>query len=286
VAISLSLFDRYLATVGNRCNGNLALLASLTTMHIAIKLHDPKKIKLGTLANLSRGQFGPKNIEQMEWAILTALNWRLHPPTQYAFVAMLLLFLPQEVHSSVRQRLHDVSMYLTELAVCDSYFVDVPCSKVAFAAILVVMEDTSLSSLPGGLREKFLSTLTSKVGLYHNDHGVGSARYRLRKMFASTTFADSCTTPQQQAYYGQDSYSDSTTASVVDDASVSSRGSCLSLRQTKNTSFHSRTNSYDSGKGSCRYSPCLRRSFVASVSPVSCTSRAAVSSSPMIAGIQ
>ena len=44
--IQRNLFDRFLATLGNRCNGNLALLVSLTTLHIAIKLHDTKKIKL------------------------------------------------------------------------------------------------------------------------------------------------------------------------------------------------------------------------------------------------
>ena len=70
VAVSIDLFDRYLATQGNKCSGNLALLTSLTTLHIAIKLHDCKKIKLSTLVNLSRGQFGTNHIEEMEWEIL------------------------------------------------------------------------------------------------------------------------------------------------------------------------------------------------------------------------
>ena len=56
VAVSMSLFDRFLATRSNRCNGSTALLASLTTLHIAIKVHEVRKIKLSTLANLSRGQ--------------------------------------------------------------------------------------------------------------------------------------------------------------------------------------------------------------------------------------
>lgn len=58
VAVSMSLFDRYLAARGNRCSGSMALLASLTTLHIAIKVHEMRKVRLTTLANLSRGQFG------------------------------------------------------------------------------------------------------------------------------------------------------------------------------------------------------------------------------------
>ena len=46
VAVSMSLFDRFLATRSNRCNGSTALLASLTTLHIAIKVHEVRKIKL------------------------------------------------------------------------------------------------------------------------------------------------------------------------------------------------------------------------------------------------
>lgn len=284
VAVSLSLFDRYLATLGNRCNGNMALLTSLTTLHIAIKLHDPKKIKLSTLANLSRGQFGPKDIEQMEWTILSALRWKLHPPTHYAFVSHLLLFLPQEANAAVRKGLNELSKYLTELAVCDSYFVDVYSSTVAFAAILNVMEDMNYSRLSGGLREKFLSNLTHKVGLRHGAQDVIDARQRLRKMIAASSLPDGAAAyaPQQAGRVGQEN--------LVDNASLSSSGSVGSVVsfQTKSAnSYRSRTNSYDSGKGSCRYSPSPRRSFVASLSsPMVGTSRATISSSPMVAGVQ
>ena len=66
VAISMDLFDRFLATLGNNCDGNQALLISLTTLYISIKIHEKKKIKLSTLSDLSRSQFTPKEIEDME----------------------------------------------------------------------------------------------------------------------------------------------------------------------------------------------------------------------------
>ena len=38
VAISMSLFDRFFATRGCKCNSNLVLLVSIATLHIAIKV--------------------------------------------------------------------------------------------------------------------------------------------------------------------------------------------------------------------------------------------------------
>lgn len=284
VAVSLSLFDRYLATHGNKCNGNMALLTSLTTLHIAIKLHETKKIKLSTLANLSRGQFGPKDIELMEWKVLSAVGWRLHPPTQYSFVTHLLLFLPQEVNSTARKGLNELSKYVTELAVCDSYFVDVHNSVVAFAAILNVMEDMNYSKLSGGLRENFLSTLTYNVGLHRSAIDVVNARQRLRKMFAASSATNGTVFACQEDCRGQENPGDN---GSLAERSLSSAGSVGSVSyQTRSaTSYRSRTNSFDS-KGSCRYSPSPRRHFLASVSPMACSSRAAISSSPIVAGVQ
>lgn len=283
MAVSLSFFDRYLATRGNKCNGNLALLTSLTTLHIAIKLHDSKKIKLSTLANLSRGQFDSKHIEDMEWNVLAALGWKMHPPTQYAFVSHILLFLPQEANPAVRKGLSELSKYLTELAVCDSYFVDVDNSTVAFAAILNVMEDMNYSRLSGGLREKFLRDLATKAGLSCCATPVVLARQRLRKMFATSTPFEGTPFTLQQEPSSLDNHLGCDNGSL---ASMSSSGSVISFcSSNRTTSFQSRsrTNSFDS-KGSCRFSS--RRRFTASVVSPMTSSRAHRSSSPMVAGVQ
>jgi hypothetical protein len=283
VAISMDLFDRYFATLGNKCSGNMALLTSLTTLHIAIKIHDTKKIKLSTLANLSRGQFGPKDIEATEWKILAALGWKLHPPTQYAFISHLLLFLPQEANPSARSHLYELSRYLTELTVCDSYFVDVNNSTTAFAALLNVIEDMSYSRLSAGIRENFLRQIASKIGLHYSAESVVRARQRLRRMFASvpgpedTAMQHTEVTPPKHHHHHK-------TKEVTDGASLADV-SLSSVRSTRSiNSLHSITNSIDS-KGSCRYSPSPRRHFVAAVSPL-CSSRAHRSASPIVAGVQ
>jgi hypothetical protein len=192
VAISMSLFDRFVATQGAECDGNLALLVSLTTLHLAVKLHETKKIKLSTLASLSRGQFGPEDIEVMEWEILKALKWNVHPPTTVSFISHLLLFLPVEVRQAVRKDLFEMSRYLTELSVCDTALVEVKPSSIAYAIILSVMEEMGYSCISAGMREKFIRLVRENVGLDPKLPEVMHARERLFGSLARTLGCTPC----------------------------------------------------------------------------------------------
>mmetsp|Transcript_58058 Transcript_58058/g.141906 ORF Transcript_58058/g.141906 Transcript_58058/m.141906 type:complete len:554 (-) Transcript_58058:245-1906(-) len=227
VAISMDYFDRYLATKSNECSGNLALLASLTTLHIAIKIHSETSVKISTLASLSRGQFGPEHIEQMEWEICGALRWKLHPPTLFAFVSyFLMLFHPQQqhqqqqelhqmmttttttttsnnklpvvlppLHHSIRKELFEVAIYMAELSVCDSFFVSFPTSTVAMAAIVNVMDDMPTSKLSAVHRTAFWTLVQERFGFTLDPSRtvlgaqLQAARQRLRAMYTTATSA-------------------------------------------------------------------------------------------------
>mmetsp|Transcript_20972 Transcript_20972/g.45626 ORF Transcript_20972/g.45626 Transcript_20972/m.45626 type:complete len:590 (+) Transcript_20972:196-1965(+) len=147
--------------------GDLALLASLGTLHLATKVHltnhndyDPElgpieeqhhRIpSMQSLAMLSRGQFGPDSIVEMEKSLLRALNWKLHPPTLFFLINMLLELIPttQEdpndgIKKSIRDDLFEAAMYLAELSVCDVFFVEhqIPSSTIALAAICTAMDN-------------------------------------------------------------------------------------------------------------------------------------------------
>jgi hypothetical protein len=215
VSISLNYFDRYMATLstgtststtltentpalGNKNSsqspgtGDLALLASLGTLHLATKVHatnhndyDPamgpleeqhhKVPSLSTLANLSRGQFGPASILEMEKLLLNALQWRLHPPTLYAFVTFLLKLLPTTVEDpryglkpSIASELFEVAMYVAELSVCDAFFVErqIPSSIIALAAICTSMDELLVPED---------SSMMAGLSLNSPNHGVGSS---------------------------------------------------------------------------------------------------------------
>ncbi|KAL3806039.1 hypothetical protein ACHAXA_000180 [Cyclostephanos tholiformis] len=199
VAVSMSLFDRYLVTRGNRCNGSTALLASLTTLHIAIKVHEVRKIKLTTLANLSRGQFGPRHIEEMEYTVLSSLNWRIHPPTSMSFLSHLLLLLPERVSDSSKEEIYAMSRYITELSVCDSSFVDVNPSAVAYSAILNSFDDRRYRRLISShVREQFFRAISTHVGLSQDDEHVLRARPKLRRLLIASLGTDNNATTVQE----------------------------------------------------------------------------------------
>ncbi len=187
VAISVDLFDRYIATRGNRCDGNLALLASLTTLYIAIKVHEKKKIKLSTLTQLSRGQFGPRDIEKMELQILDALSWLVHPPSVVEFISLLIKFMPPEVGMPIRNEIFELARYLSELSVCDPFFIEHDASTIAFAAILNVLEeDVGYDCVSHSSREKFLRDLQTHLSLQRGKSTVRLARDRLQTMLAAS----------------------------------------------------------------------------------------------------
>lgn len=280
MAISLDLFDRFLATKNNVCTGSSALLVSLTTLHISVKIHDGKKVKIATLANLSRGQFGIAHIEQMEWQILAALEWKLHPPTHYSFVYHLLQFLHLEpsTNPSLRRDVHELSRYLTELAVCDSYFIGVNNSTVAFAAILNVLDQISFSRISAGIRELFLKEIAQRLGLNHRDPSVETARDRLRAMMNVTGGTENQVPLACSQQHHQEQQKQQQQPQDNDIGSLSSSGSNSSLKESRYydtaSTARPRSNSSDSRS---------RRRFISSISPVT---RGQRSSSPIVAGVQ
>mmetsp|Transcript_13984 Transcript_13984/g.20885 ORF Transcript_13984/g.20885 Transcript_13984/m.20885 type:complete len:369 (+) Transcript_13984:65-1171(+) len=191
VAISMDLFDRFLATLGNNCDGNQALLISLTTLYISIKIHERKKIKLLTLSDLSRSQFTPKEIEDMEMRILQSLCWLIHPPTPIDFISQVLKFLPASVTTPVRHHIFEIARYVVELSVCDPYFVKAHSSTTAFAAILNVLEDDiEYDTIPRETRERFLTHLHRDLNLHRGRPQTRAARDRLRNMVAASNVTD------------------------------------------------------------------------------------------------
>lgn len=186
VAVSMDIFDRYLATLGNECDASLALLVSLATLYISIKVHEKKKIKLETLSKLSRGQFLPKDIEDMELQILKTLSWLVHPPTSLDYISFFLKFLRKTVEMPQRFHIFEVTRYLSELSVCDPFFVDHDKSSVAVAAILNVLEDeVADGNLDLQHQDHFITEVMSQFQWIQEDiSDVDMCRDRLYRLLA------------------------------------------------------------------------------------------------------
>ncbi len=247
VAISMDLFDRYLATQGNRCDGDNALLISLTTLYIAIKVHEKKKIKLCTLSELSRGRFEPTEIEEMEMKIVQNLAWLLHPPTPIDFISHVLRFLPPCVSMPARHGVFEVARYMVELSICDPFFVDVHASTIAFAAILnVLSDDIDYDTVSKESRQRFFLCLHRDLGLHRGRPQVRASRQRLRTMVnvSKVDHGFSCEGMAQNAQYAISRVSSNSSSYAISRVSSSSSESANSKRSIK--SGRSRCDSFDS----------------------------------------
>jgi len=313
VSISLNFFDRYMASLSSAegsksgrtspqgSSGDLALLASLGTLHLATKVHatnhndyDPsmgpleeqhhKCPSLSTLANLSRGQFGPASILEMEKLLLVALRWRLHPPTLYAFVTYLHKLLPTMkedfkygLKPSIASELFEVAMYVAELSVCDDFFVErqIPSSIIAMAAICTAMEDLLApedSSIMAGLamdypppvgtgcftedhRSSFLATCEEHTGLGRNHFRFEESLERLRSMYTGASALKNPPPAEQppcEEAPRPDSQSQRPRTNSYNPPTSPSSIADMSL-STINSTIHSMADTTTNGGGSCSF---------------------------------
>jgi lipoyl(octanoyl) transferase len=173
-------------------------LIAVTSLYIAIKLHGetdavdgPRlKLRIEAFVELSRGHFKVETIEAMELSILSALEWRVNPPTTVHFLAYFLRLLPQwskeeyaESYESMARRIFDTAKYLNELSVCLSTFTfHYRPSTVAYASILCAI-DTLHHTLPYEIHVQFLNNIAAATEtLTPGMHDVARAKSLLKNL--------------------------------------------------------------------------------------------------------
>ena len=168
VAIGMSFLDRFLSTpagIHALLDRKSYQLAAMTTLYMAIKLHEPIEMETSLLADLSRGCYNEVEIAEMEGDILEALRWRVMGPTPLAFVQHFLALLPSNIHASVANAVMDYARFQTELAVSDYSFVVCPYSHIAMASVLNAVEGIDRNLFPLKQQGKFLRTLENFSGI-------------------------------------------------------------------------------------------------------------------------
>jgi len=190
VSISLSFLDRFLCAQQQgeerapTTEPQQAQLAAMSSLHLAVKLYEPRKIKMSSLADLSRGHFTTEMIERMEQMILLTLDWRVHPPTPLQFMHLFFKLLP--LPEEQKQDFFELARFLTELAICDYYFVTEMPSNLAYAAILNALEFRgSHGAAPISARavQEFLHEMLRVAGLHCDSAIVSAARTRIREIY-------------------------------------------------------------------------------------------------------
>lgn len=153
-SIALNYLDRFLSTK----QGNIALhdrrifqLVTMSALEIAIKLHEPVKLDVNLLSELSKGSYSTEDIVQMEECILFALGWRVSSPTPTVFLHMYL----DMICFKQRRMLEKLCCIQIDSAVQDYYFVTQRPSEIALAALLNAMDGIECSNT----RQELLNTL-------------------------------------------------------------------------------------------------------------------------------
>jgi Cyclin, N-terminal domain/Cyclin, C-terminal domain len=162
VAFSMSFLDRFVdrryssdcrdgatttsVSASCCCDRTTFKLASMTTLYLATKVFNGKQISIGTLAELSRGEFDVAHIAEMERSILETLDFRLSPPTIQAFIGLFIQLIPASDDVSdddkftTAREIYQRAIFFAELCAYDYSLILHDRSLVAVAAILNAIE--------------------------------------------------------------------------------------------------------------------------------------------------
>jgi hypothetical protein len=179
----MSYLDRYLAT--RTVNRRVFQLAAMTALYVAIKLYENGNFAISSVTALSRGYFIAEHIVAMEEIMLNALNWHVHPPTPIAFSRDFMLLVSMDIPPEVRSEICELVCYLTELSVCDYWFVTRKPSTIAIASFMCAFELLGYQRIESGYQDDFLQRLVDNGFDIASDEGLDHCCARLRDIFVS-----------------------------------------------------------------------------------------------------
>ncbi|KAL7530857.1 hypothetical protein ACHAXR_003714 [Thalassiosira sp. AJA248-18] len=198
VSIALSYIDRILST--NYCADRRTFkLISATSLHLAIKVHFPHMWKeVGSLLpDLSRGDFVLDDLVGMEKELVHSLTWLMNPATTQSVAMHILSLLPSGASRSTLNDVASTALFLSELSVCDYFFVTSRKSTVAIAAVLNASESAGFVPFesPHGVFDIPyqhdwripIEKLVSDIGYHIDWHEISSARERLWRLYSQSS---------------------------------------------------------------------------------------------------
>jgi len=180
VGIAFSFLDRFTAKC--ECDRKAYKLAAMTSLFLAIKLHNPRQFTICALVTLSRGEFKTSDIAQMESIMLRTLDWRLNPPTVQSFVNAWGNCVLQGKNNLAIERAH----FLAEISVFDTLLASKERALIAIAALVDGMEGLNrcTSKREGN---SFLQTLKDEFRVDYSEEEVQATRARLWYIYSKTS---------------------------------------------------------------------------------------------------
>jgi hypothetical protein len=182
VAISFSYLDRFVDRC--LCDRSKFKLAAMTAIYIATKVFHVREISTKTLAELSRGEFDPLHLLEMEHLILHTLEWRIHPPTVQCFINQFLSLIPI-TKGVIMRAIYQRSIFFAELSLFDYCFVTQPKSAIAFACLLNAVEGME-GTISYQVHEEMYGSIDSVLGHRFSEEKIHLIRNRLWYIYSQS----------------------------------------------------------------------------------------------------
>lgn len=157
-------------------------LVSLTAFQLAIKITETKIFPLEQLVAFSTGGFSEQDVIRMERRMFRVLDWHLHPPTPESFLEQYMGLLPVDVSESMKTRIQQVAQKLIISSTINDKFRRFPPSIIAYAAVLVTMEQLEAGLLLSQ-KQAFAINIQHNADLTNSSIGLLEA-YQLLWPFA------------------------------------------------------------------------------------------------------
>jgi len=199
VSVCMSYLDRFLSVAQQ--NRTISLdkptlqLISATSMYLAAKLYEPrsKRLSVTSFVRVSQGLFTNEDMEEMERKMLSGLSWYMHPPTALTYIRQILVAVSSKSNQQQRSgsmegalAFFELARFLTELSVCDYFFVTIRPSTVALASIMIAAQEVPVSNGAFGA----LVVLTAREVLDYQVGDLARALTRLRTGYYHTIGRD------------------------------------------------------------------------------------------------
>ena len=144
VAIAMNCLDRFMSMPSGQeilLDRSLYQLATMTALYSSVKIHEQEAMDPDLVSNLSRGVHSPQAVEAMESKMLTAIRWRVNPPTAMSFVRLMIDLVPDHlIDSCEKETIVDITRFQIEMTMNEYDFCTFDASSVAFACMLNAIE--------------------------------------------------------------------------------------------------------------------------------------------------
>lgn len=190
IDIAMSNIDRYVSTT----EGNYVLydrneyqLAAICSLILATKLEEPIALNFNLFSKLSQGFYVKKQIIDMEKKIISALEWRVCPPTTCSFLNHFLeLFTLNNMPTSVKESILTLSQLQIDYAIKDYSFISYKPSSIALASIMntvdVLRRSNSISDVA---IQSFRRDIFNIAGIDSVDiFGICEVKEKLKKVIS------------------------------------------------------------------------------------------------------